>query len=375
MTHLPADDKRDLYRIALTLLPKIGSVMAKQLVSYCGGVQEVFDASFAKLKKAPGIGDKRAREILDQSILDRAEEELQFVRKNDIELLFYLDEKYPKRLKHCYDDPVLLYHKGNSELNNSKVISIVGTRNATDYGKQLTQEIVTALAPFNPLIVSGLAYGIDINAHKTALDKDIQTVGVLGHGLDRIYPAHHKATAAKMLEHGGLLTEFISNSRADKENFPKRNRIVAGMADATIVVETKMKGGSMITATLANDYDRDVFAVPGKIHDQYSQGCNYLIRTNRAQILDSTEELISALGWEREPQANPKNSNVQTQMFVDLLPDEQQLVDVLKESDQIAIDDLMYKLPMSASKIASLLLTLELKGVVRTLPGKQYKLA
>lgn len=375
MTQQPADDKRDLYRIALTLLPKIGSVMAKQLVSYCGGVQEVFDASFAKLKKAPGIGDKRAREILDQSILDRAEEELQFVRKNDIELLFYLDAKYPKRLKHCYDDPVLLYHKGNTELNNSKVISIVGTRNATDYGKQLTQEIVAALAPFNPLIVSGLAYGIDINAHKTALDKGIQTVGVLGHGLDRIYPAHHKATAAKMLEQGGLLTEFISNSRADKENFPKRNRIVAGMADATIVVETKMKGGSMITATLANDYDRDVFAVPGKIHDQYSQGCNYLIRTNRAQILDSTDELIAALGWEREPQADPKNSNVQTQMFVDLLPDELQLVEVLKESDQIAIDDLMYKLPMSASKIASLLLTLELKGVVRTLPGKQYKLA
>lgn len=369
------DDRRDLYRIALTLLPKIGSVMAKQLVSYCGGVQEIFDASFAKLKKAPGIGDKRAREILDQSILDRAEEELQFVRKNNIDLLFYLDEKYPKRLKHCFDDPVLLYHKGNTELNNSKVISIVGTRNATDYGKQITQEIVTALAPFNPLIVSGLAYGIDISAHKTAIDLGIQTVGVLGHGLDRIYPAHHKNTAAKMLAQGGLLTEFISNSRADKENFPKRNRIVAGMADATIVVETKMKGGSMITATLANDYDRDVFAVPGKINDQYSQGCNYLIRTNRAHLLDSAEELIAALGWERTLKEKDATSAVQTQMFVDLAPDEQQLVDALREAGQIAIDELTYKLSMPASKIASILLTLELQGLVRSLPGKVYKLA
>lgn len=369
------NDRRDLYRIALTLLPKIGSVMAKQLVSYCGGVQEVFDASFAKLKKAPGIGDKRAREILDQSILDRAEEELQFVRKNNIELLFYLEDTYPKRLKHCYDDPVLLYHKGNTELNNAKVISIVGTRNATDYGKQITQELVATLAPFNPLVVSGLAYGIDINAHKAALDNGLQTVGVLGHGLDRIYPAHHKATASKMLTQGGLLTEFLSNSRADKENFPKRNRIVAGMADATIVVETKMKGGSMITATLANDYDRDVFAVPGKINDQYSQGCNYLIRSNRAHLLDSPEELIAALGWERSPKEKEATNVVQTQMFVDLAPDEQQLVDALREAGQIAIDELTFKLSMPASKIASILLTLELQGMVRSLPGKVYKLA
>lgn len=368
-------DQKDLYRIALTFLPSIGAVMAKNLVSYCGGVEEVFNASMAKLKKAPGIGDKRAREVLDQDILRRAEEELKFVRKNNIDLLFYLDDKYPKRLKHCYDNPILLYYKGNADLNNQRVISIVGTRNATDYGKQITEQLIEALVPYNPLIVSGLAYGIDIMAHREALKNNLQTLAVFGHGLDRVYPAQHRSVAEKMKDQGGIMSEFCSNSRADKENFPKRNRIVAGLADATIVIETKLKGGSMITAELANGYNRDVFAVPGDINNTYSQGCNYLIRTHRAQLLDSPQELIAAMGWELPDEKSGKNKVIQQQIFVDLEPDEQPIVDVLRETGQIAIDELMLKVTLPPSRVASALLGLELKGIVRALPGKQFKLA
>lgn len=363
-----------LYQIALTLLPSIGDILAKTLVSYCGGVEGVFNASFAKLKKAPGVGDKRAREILDQTVLLRAEEELKFVKKHKINLYFYLDDAYPRRLKQCFDNPVLLYGKGDFDLNTQRVISIVGTRNATDYGKQVTDELVEVLAPFGPIIVSGLAYGIDIQAHRAALKHGLPTIGVLAHGLDRIYPAHHRTTAEKMLGQGGLLTEFQSQSNADRENFPKRNRIVAGLADATIVVETKTKGGSMITAELANGYNRDVFAVPGHITATFSQGCNYLIRTNRAQLLDSPLELVAALGWELPGQQKTTKA-IQPQMFVNLEPAEQQLVDVLQQSGELTIDDLLSKINAPASKVATTLLTLELKGIVRTLPGKIYRLA
>lgn len=367
-------DQLRLYQIALTLLPSIGDIMAKNLVSYCGGVEEVFNASMAKLRKAPGIGDRRAQQILSSDVLKRAEEELAFVKKQNIQLLFYLDSNYPKRLRHCFDNPILLYAKGNTDYDNPRVISIVGTRNATDYGRQVTDELIEALKPYNPLIVSGLAYGIDIQAHRAALKHGLQTVGVLGHGLDRIYPAHHRSTATKMLDHGGLLSEFTSNSRADKENFPKRNRIVAGMADATIVVETKTKGGSMITAELANGYNRDVFAVPGHINATFSQGCNYLIRTNRAQLLDSPQELIAAMGWEL-PSDKQSKSAVQKQIFVELDAKEQTVVDLLRDAQEIAIDDLMIQTKLPGSQIAATLLNLELKGVVRSLPGKRYKLS
>lgn len=361
-----------LYQIALTLLPNVGSVTARNLVSYCGGVKDVFEASFAKLKKAPGIGDKTAREILGADVLGRAAEELRFIEKQGIETLFFFDERYPKRLRHCYDSPMLLYYKGTADLNQQRIVSIVGTRNASDYGKEVTQQLVEALAPLGVLVVSGMAYGIDIAAHKAALKNGLETVAVFGHGLDKVYPAHHRSTAESMLQQGGLLAEFTSGSRADRENFPKRNRIVAGMADATIVVETKLKGGSMITADLANGYNRDVFAVPGNIDAERSKGCNFLIRTLRAQLLDSPEELIAAMGWQLD---QPKSKAVQREIFIDLPPEEQQLVDVLKETGGLAIDELTFKLKQPPSKVAGTLLSLELQGVVKSYPGKVYKLA
>ncbi|MDX2001679.1 MAG: DNA-processing protein DprA [Chitinophagales bacterium] len=364
------DRESQLYRIALTFLPTVGDILLKNLVSYCGGVREVFNASFTKLKKAPGIGERRAKEILHNDVLKRAEEELAFVERNDISTLFYLDADYPKRLSNCYDNPILLYYKGNADLNAQKVLSIVGTRTATEYGKAVSEQIVEALAEKQVLIVSGMAYGIDIYAHRAALKVGLPTVGVFGHGLDIVYPAQHRSTAEKMLSNGGLLTDFPSKSKFEKGNFPRRNRIVAGLADATIVVETKVKGGSMITAEIANSYDRDVFAVPGNINASNSQGCNYLIKTNRAYLLDEVEELLEILGWKENTLSPP----VQKQLFLDLNEDETKVVELLKEKP-LAIDELSFRLLMPASLIAANLLNLELKGVIRSLPGKVYELA
>ncbi|CAN5336183.1 DNA-processing protein DprA [soil metagenome] len=362
-----------LHEVALTFLPSVGDVLIKGLVSYCGGIKEVFDASHAKLQRAPGIGDIRAREIMKSNALDRAAQELKFIEKNQIEPLFYLDADYPKRLLHCHDSPVMLYYKGNADLNTMRIVGIVGTRTATDYGRHVTELIVEKLKGHNVLIASGMAYGIDIIAHREALKHGLPTVGVLGHGLDRLYPSQHKGTADKMYEQGGLLAEFPSGTMPDRENFPRRNRIVAGMSDATIVVETKIKGGSMITATLANSYDRDVFAVPGNITQPCSEGCNYLIRTNRAAILDSMDEFLETMRWtDKENTPAPPR---QLQLLTDLTPDEKALIDLLQQHTQLAIDELTYRARMPASQVAAALLGLELNGIVRTLPGKAYALA
>ncbi len=362
-----------LHEVALTFLPSVGDILVKGLVSYCGGVKEVFDASHAKLQRAPGIGDTRAREIMNSNALERAAQELKFIEKNAIKPLFYLDSDYPKRLLQCHDSPVMLYYKGNTDLNMHRIVGIVGTRNATDYGKMVTEQIIDKLQSHNVLVTSGMAYGIDIIAHRAALKQGLPTVGVLGHGLDRLYPAQHKSTADKMYEQGGLLAEFPSGTMPDRENFPRRNRVVAGMSDATIVVETKIKGGSMITATLANSYDRDVFAVPGNINQPCSEGCNYLIRTNRAAILDSMDEFLEVMRWtdaENTP-APPR----QLQLLTDLSPDEKMVIDLLQEHKQLAIDELTFRARMPASQVAAALLGLELNGIVRTLPGKMYALS
>jgi DNA processing protein len=365
-------NERLLHQVALNFLPYVGDVLIKGLVSYCGGVKEVFDASHAKLKRAPGIGDIRAKEILDSKALDRAADELKFIAKQDIKPLFYLDADYPKRLLQCHDSPVMLYYKGNADLNMQRIISIVGTRNATDYGRMVTEILLEKLKAHNILVLSGMAYGIDIIAHKAALKQGLPTIGVLAHGLDRLYPSQHKSTADKMYEQGGLLTEFPSGTMPDRENFPRRNRIVAGMSDATIVIETKIKGGSMITATMANSYDRDVFAVPGNIGQICSEGCNYLIRTNRAAILDSVDEFLEVMRWaDKENTPTPAR---QLLLITDLEPDEESIVQLLQQHTQLAIDELTYRARIPASQVAAALLGLELKGIVRTLPGKAYKL-
>jgi DNA processing protein len=359
-----------LYQIALTLVPNIGSVHAKILVEHFGTAEDIFKASLKKLSVVENIGEVKARCIKSFEDFPIAEEEIEFIEKYKIQPLFITDKNYPQRLLNCYDPPTLLYYRGTADLNASKIITIIGTRNNTDYGKQVTEKLVTDLADQNVTIVSGLAFGIDSIAHKAALQNNLPTVGVLAHGLDTIYPQQHKSLAKEMLQSGGLLTEMRKNTKPDKHNFPKRNRIVAGMADATIVVETAIKGGSMITAQLANNYNRDVFAFPGKTTDSKSAGCNYLIKQNYAALLTDGEQLIEALGWQQKK----IKSKLEKELFIELSADEKIIVDILKDKDGVHIDELFLKSGLTSSSIAASMLNLELQNVIVSLPGKMYRL-
>jgi DNA processing protein len=360
------------YEIALSLVNGIGHIKARTLIAYCGSAEAIFKENRQNLLKIPDIGEYCVKYILSQrEVLDRAEEEIEFIRKNDITTFFYLDDSYPKRLKHCEDSPIIIYFKGKCDFNNQKVISIVGTRNATDYGKSFCRSFIEELSRHQLLIISGLAYGIDISAHKEAISNNLSTVGVLGHGLDRIYPGVHRSTAEKMLQNGGLITEFISNTKPDRENFPMRNRIIAGLSDAVIVVEAAETGGALITADIANSYNRDVFALPGRINDEYSSGCNKLIKINKAALIQSAKDLVYIMGWEAEPE---KKAAVQKQLFVELTREEEKIIAILKADPETGIDMLAIQAEMSMSKLSAVLLNLEFKGIVKCLPGKRYKL-
>ena len=366
-------DKDLLYQIALTLIPNIGPVQAKILLQHCNA-EEIFHAKKSYLEKIEGIGSVRADAIISFKNFAQAEEEIKFIEKYKIKPLFLTHNDYPKRLLNCYDSPTLLFYKGEADLNTSKIIAIVGSRTHTDYGKHITEKIIKELAGQNVLIVSGLAYGIDAIAHKSAVKNQLSTVGVLAHGLDQIYPAEHAALAKDMIKHGGgLLTEFRSNSKPDKHNFPTRNRIVAGMSDATIVIETGIKGGSMITAELANNYNKDVFALPGKITDSKSTGCNYLIKNNKAVLLTDTEELLQIMNW----QENKKKLSAasQKQLFIELTADEKKLISILQEKEKVHIDEINLKSGLSSSAVAAGILNLELQNAILSLPGKLYQLA
>ncbi len=360
------------YMMALSIVKNVGPINAKRLVAYCGSAEEVFKQKKSALEKIPGIGEYIAKSVLKNVPLERGEEELEFIEKHQISALSFLDKRYPQRLKNCEDGPVILYSKGNMNLNHHRIVSVVGTRQPTDYGKEFTEKLISILSDNDVLVVSGLAYGIDITAHRACLKNNSSTVGVVAHGLDRVYPSVHTSVADKMKNNGGLLTEYMSNTNPDRENFPSRNRIVAGMADATIVVETSLKGGSMITANLANDYNRDVFALPGRITDEYSIGCNRLIRSNRAALMESPEDFIVAMGWQP---TNSKKENIQPELFLELNETEKGVIDLLKEKGNIGIDVLSIEAKMPMSHLSSLLLTLEFKGAVRSLPGKIYTLA
>jgi DNA processing protein len=365
-------EKELLYNIAITLVPEIGDIRAKSLIAYCGSAEAVFRTRYDKLMKIPGIGSLAANAVAKANVMKQAEAEVEFVKKHKITPLFFADDNYPKRLRHCDDSPVLLYYKGNVDLNSTRVIAIVGTRKASDYGRKICEKLVNDLAALNVVVMSGLAYGIDICAHRASLENGLNTVGVLAHGLDRIYPSVHASTAKKMIRQGGLLTEFPSGTNPDRENFPKRNRIVAGMSDAVIVIEAGAKGGALITAELGNSYNRDVFAFPGRVGDPYSEGCNNLIKTNRAALIQSAKDIEYIMGWEEEH--SKEKRNIQKQLFVDLGPDETVIVGVLKEKGKVNIDELsmLSKFPMS--KTATVLLNLEFSGLVRSLPGKVYQL-
>jgi DNA processing protein len=359
-----------LHQIGITLIPGVGDINGRKLISYCGGVEAVFKEKKTALLKIPGIGSSTVNSIISQSVLKRAEEEIAFIDKHRISPLFYLDKSFPRRLNHCADAPLMVYYKGNADLNSEKIVSIVGTRRATDYGRRICNEIIEELATLDILVVSGLAYGIDTCAHKAALKNDLNTIGVLAHGLDRLYPADNRNLAKEMGKQGGLLTEFLSNTIPDRENFPKRNRIVAGLADAVIVIESAARGGALITAGIANSYNRDVFAVPGKLHSKYSEGCNMLIKTNSAALMQSAADVILMMQWQPESKKPAK----QRKLFVELSPDQEKIVEILKENEETHIDDITINSGFTGSKIAAVLLNLEFDGVVSSLPGKMYRL-
>lgn len=363
-------EQKLLYQIALTLIPNIGDVLAKNLVSYCGGVEAVFKEKKSKLLKIPGIGEFSADSICGFQSFERAEQELAFIQKHKIKPLFYLDDAYPFRLKEIYDAPCMLYYLGNADLNNLKIVSIVGTRKASEYGKAFTEKLVADLAEQNCLILSGLALGIDGYAHRAAVKNNLATVGVLAHGLDRIYPAAHKKLAAQMVENGGLLTDFPSGTIPDAPNFPSRNRIVAGMCDVLVVVETALKGGSRITAEIANSYNKDIMALPGRVNDEYSTGCNHLIRVNKASIITCAQDLFELMNWQDSSAVKP----VQQSLTFDLEPDDLLIVNYIKQKNKVGIDDISFDLQMNQSEVLMRLLQLEFKGVLRSLPGKFFEL-
>ncbi len=363
-------DRELIHRIALTLIPGIGDVLGKKLVTFCGSVEAVFREKEEHLMKIPGIGKTLAQSIRTNKIIERAEKEVRFVQKYKIEPIFYLDDNFPERLKQCEDHPLMLYYKGTTPLEHTRPIAFVGTRRATEYGRTYCKKIIDEIAPFDPLIVSGLAFGIDTIAHRSALEAGLPTIGVLGHGLDKIYPIQNKKLAEMMLHQGGLLTEFMSETNPDAVNFPKRNRIIAGLSDAVVVIEAGKKGGALITADIANSYNRDVFALPGRVNDLYSEGCHFLIKTNRAALVENGADLVFALDWQPKKETTPH----QTQLFVDLNPEEEKIVAILREKGDADIDNLIANTQLSSGVVASALLNLEFKDVIKLLPGKVYRL-
>ncbi len=361
-----------LHEVAIGLIPGVGCQNTKQLISYCGSAEQVFKTPKGRLLKIPGVGEVLADAVIKQDVLKKAEEEIDWAEKREIEILFYTHRNYPERLRHFPDSPALLFFSGQADLNVVKTIGIVGTRQATNYGKEVTEKIIEEIKIYNPTIISGLAYGIDIHAHKVALVSKIPTVAVMASGIDIIYPSTHRETAQKMKENGGLLTEYRPGTKPDPSFFPARNRIVAGLCDAIIVVEAAFRGGALITAEIANSYNREVFAVPGNLGSKYNEGCNHLIKTHKAHIYTSVKDLEYILNWDLEkPSGNVKKYNLSET----LEGDEKIIAEMLIEKDSIMIDELSWKTNIPISKLSSILLSMEFKGLVKVLPGKKFKLA
>ena len=365
-----------LYTMALTRLPGLGMIGAHRLMEAVGSATTVFREAKGLKEIVPGISQKVIDSILNCDVLRLCEAEIRFTEKNNIRCLTLNDENYPSRLRECDDAPLLLFYRGTADLNSLHIINMVGTRHATEYGKGICQKFINELHEIMPdvLIVSGLAYGIDINAHRAALQYGMNTVGVLAHGLDRIYPAVHRNTAADILSHGGLLTEYPSGTNPDRQNFLKRNRIIAGICDATIVVESAAKGGALVTADIAESYHRDCFAFSGRINDEYSSGCNALIRNNKATLLQSAEELVKAMNWDYTPTSNPREG-IQRQLFPDLSPEEELVMSQLEKNPEgLQINTIVVNTNIPINRMTGILFEMEMKGVVRALAGGVYKL-
>ncbi|WP_234733689.1 DNA-processing protein DprA [Tellurirhabdus bombi] len=365
------NQSESFYQLALTLVAGVGDVLIRHLISYSGSATAVFQSSAGKLMKIPGVGEVTARAILSPEVLKEAERVTQQTEALGVKTVFYTDKCYPSRLKSLYDAPALFYWQGNADLNTGRTLGIVGTRQATDYGRRMTEEIIQALKAYQPLIISGLAYGIDIAAHRASLQHGLPTIGVMASGIDVIYPSVHQKTAQEMRHHGALLTESRPGTKPDAHLFPARNRIIAGLSDVVIVVEAAAKGGALITAEYANNYHRDVFAVPGQVNQSFSQGCNKLIRENKAQIYTRPEDLVEALNWDKplEMHTNPLLDRA-----LDFTEEESQVIALLRQLTDEHIDDISWKTGLPMGTLAALLLNLEFKGIIRSLPGKRYGL-
>jgi len=365
-----------IYSIALSMTPMVGGATARQLINYCGSAEAVYHSKAGQLTKIPGVGPKLVTSLKNhQHLLEEAQREVERCTRQNIAILSYEHPHYPERLRHIYDIPLVLYYQGNANLNHTRVLSIVGTRQATPYGLRILEEITATLAKYDVLIVSGLAYGIDMHAHRTAVQQNIPTVAVMANGLDQIYPAVHRNEALRFTQNGGLLTENPLGTKPEAMKFPARNRIIAGLADAVLVIEAATKGGALITADLANDYDREVFAVPGNVHQKYSQGCNQLIQQHKAHLLNRGEDVIKMLNWDLE---NPKVNSTQPQLKklpTDLTEDEQKVYKVLAENpDGLLLDKISWYTQLSVSQLAAVLLSLEFKQYIKARPGNRYQL-
>lgn len=360
-----------LYTLALQKVVNIGDITAKKLIQHCGAAEGVFKEKPQNLKAINGIGQFITAAIKDSKLLAEAEKELNYIDKNNIQHWYYQEDAYPERLKNCVDGPILLFHSGTINLKQQYIISIVGTRNITNYGKRVCEELIDELSVLNPIIVSGFAYGTDITAHKAAIKNNLQTIGCLAHGMNQIYPKAHKKYMHQVEENGGFITEFWSDSSPERENFIKRNRIIAGLSEATLVIESAEKGGSLVTADIANSYNREVFAIPGRPEDTLSMGTNNLIKLQRAQLVTSAADIIYMLDWEIK---KGSKKLIQPQLFVDLNPTEDKIINYLKGKGQIHLDSIAIDCQLPIYALSSSLLNLELKGLIRPHPGKQFEL-
>jgi len=360
-----------IYALALQHVPKIGSTTAKKLINHCGSAEAVLKEKKTKLLKIDGIGSITIEGLFDNIHLEEAENELRFIKDNNILTHYFMDDTYPEKLKHCIDGPIVLFQSGCVNIKQQPIISIVGARKITTNGIAFCEKLVEALAPYNPIVVSGFAYGTDITAQKAALKHNLQTIGCLAHGLNQIYPKVHKKYVADIEKHGGFFTDFWSTDAFDRNNFLKRNRIIAGLSEATIVIESAAKGGSLVTADIANSYNREVFAVPGRTTDSQSVGCNNLIKFQKAHLLSQPLDVPYLLNWQLESEQKPA---VQKQLFVELDSDEKTIYNYLKANDKQLLDVIAIDCNIPSYKLAGILLNMELKGVVRPLPGKLFEL-
>ncbi|MBL4905228.1 MAG: DNA-protecting protein DprA [Flavobacteriaceae bacterium] len=348
----------------------VGNILAKKLIVATGDVAQIFREKKSSLQKINGIGTNALKQLFDKESQEIAEKELEYILQNNIATSYFLDEDYPKNLSHCIDGPILFFKEGNIDFINDRIISVVGTRNMTSYGRSFCEKLIAELTEYNPIIISGFAYGVDICAHKAAIKNHLQTIAVLGHGFDQIYPKTHKKYMRQVLENGGFITEFFHDENPLREHFLKRNRIVAGLSQATIIIESAEKGGALVTADIANSYNRDVFAVAGRTTDVYSKGCNHLIKSNQASLLTTANDIARMLNWDLPSISKPK----QVTLFIELEEDEQKVVDYLFKSGKQTLDDIALACVIPVYKLAPMLVQLELKGVLKPLPGKMFEL-